>query len=79
MRNVLKLLGLALVFALPAAAQPADKKDLDGFTCEGGKKGWVRAQAVTPDVVGPCKTGSSGKCAAPGFEYVRGTGWCRPR
>jgi hypothetical protein len=32
---------------------------------------------VTPDVVPPCNTGSSGKCES-GMTYVRGTGWCRP-
>ena len=52
-------------------------RSMDGFTCERGKEGWRRAVAVTPDVVPPCMTGSVGKCDR-GFEYVSGTGWCRP-
>jgi hypothetical protein len=51
----------------------------DRFDCGSGKPGWKRAQAVTPNLVPPCNTGSAGKCEAPRFEYVAGTGWCRPR
>ena len=51
----------------------------DGFDCGSGKPGWKRAQAVTPNLVPPCNTGSAGKCEGPRFEYVAGTGWCRPR
>lgn len=53
-------------------------RSMDGFSCEGGKQGWKRADAITPDLVLPCQSGSTGICAV-GFEYVSGTGWCRPR
>ena len=43
----------------------------------GGKPGWQRARAITPDVVPPCFSGSGGICAE-GFGYVRSSGWCRP-
>jgi hypothetical protein len=52
---------------------------MDGFDCGTGKAGWKRAKAITPNLVGPCNTGSGGSCEGPGFQYVRGTGWCRPR
>ncbi len=52
---------------------------MDGFDCRSGKVGWKRAKAITPNLVGPCNTGSGGSCEAPGFQYVTGTGWCRPR
>ena len=48
------------------------------FDCGSGKPGWKRAKAVTPNLVGPCKSGSGGICESR-FEYVPGTGWCRPR
>jgi hypothetical protein len=38
----------------------------------------VRAQAVTPDVVPPCHSGSGGMCVNKNYQYVSGTGWCRP-
>lgn len=53
-------------------------KSMEDFSCGSRNKGWKLAEAVTPDVVPPCYTGSSGRCAV-GFEYVAGTGWCRPR
>ena len=52
---------------------------MDGFDCGTGKAGWKRAKAITPNLVGPCNTGSGGSCEGPGFQYVTGTGWCRPR
>jgi len=52
---------------------------MDGFDCRTGKAGWKRAKAITPNLVGPCNTGSGGSCEGPGFQYVTGTGWCRPR
>jgi hypothetical protein len=52
---------------------------MDGFDCRTGKTGWKRAKAITPNLVGPCNTGSGGSCEGPGFQYVTGTGWCRPR
>ncbi len=54
-----------------AGAQP------DAAIACGGKPGWQRARAVTPDVVPPCFSGSGGICAE-GFGYVRSSGWCRP-
>ena len=65
-----------------AADTVADKATIagkDGFDCGSGKPGWKTAQAVTPNLVPPCNTGSAGKCEGPRFEYVAGTGWCRPR
>jgi hypothetical protein len=52
---------------------------MDGFDCRTGKAGWKRAKVITPNLVGPCNTGSGGSCDGPGFQYVTGTGWCRPR
>jgi len=52
---------------------------MDGFDCRSGKAGWKRAKAITPNLVGPCNTGSGGSCEGPGYQYVTGTGWCRPR
>ena len=52
---------------------------MDGFDCATGKTGWKRAKAITPNLVGPCNTGSGGSCEGPGYQYVTGTGWCRPR
>ena len=51
----------------------------DGFDCDQALPGWRRATAITPDVIGPCSTGSSGSCADARYSYVSGTGWCRPR
>ena len=67
-------LSLALVSCGPRQVQ-----SLDGFDCASGKPGWKRAQAVTPDVVGKCHTGSQGTCGDFKLEYAPGTGWCRPR
>ena len=50
-----------------------------GFDCSGGKTGWKRAKAVTPNLVGPCNSGNGGLCEGSSYEYVPGTGWCRPR
>jgi len=73
---------LAVVIALIAVyflgQRDDDRSSMEGFSCAGGKQGWKRAKAVTPDVVAPCYTGSVGICDT-GFEYVTGTGWCRPR
>ena len=66
----------------PEAAAGAAKAAMagkDAFDCGSGKPGWKRAQAVAPNLVPPCNTGSAGKCEGPQFEYVTGTGWCRPR
>jgi hypothetical protein len=49
------------------------------FDCENAMPGWKRASAITPDVVPPCMTGSSGSCDEAEYSYVAGTGWCRPR
>jgi hypothetical protein len=62
-----------------AGAAKAAIAGKDAFDCGGGKPGWKRAQAVTPNLVPPCNAGSAGKCEGPQFEYVTGTGWCRPR
>jgi uncharacterized low-complexity protein len=56
----------------------AAAKTMEGFDCGSGKAGWKRAKAVTPNLVPPCNTGSGGMCEQ-FFEYVPGTGWCRPR
>jgi hypothetical protein len=53
-------------------------KQMDGFDCGSGKAGWKRSKAITPNLVPPCNTGSGGVCEQ-FFEYVPGTGWCRPR
>ena len=52
---------------------------LDGFDCGSGKPGWKRAEAVSPDAVGQCHTGSQGTCGDFKLAYAPGTGWCRPR
>jgi hypothetical protein len=51
----------------------------ENFSCAEALPGWKRASAITPDVVPPCMTGSSGSCDGVGSQYVSGTGWCRPR
>jgi hypothetical protein len=51
----------------------------EDFGCTRGMSGWRRATAITPDVVPPCMSGSSGSCEDPQYAYVAGTGWCRPR
>jgi hypothetical protein len=51
----------------------------EDFNCAEALPGWQRARVVTPDVVLPCMTGSSGSCEGSGYTYVSGTGWCRPR
>jgi hypothetical protein len=51
----------------------------ENFSCAEAMPAWKRASAITPDVVPPCMTGSSGSCDGTGFRYVSGTGWCRPR
>jgi len=56
----------------------AAAKTMEGFDCGSGKAGWKRAKAVTPNHVSTCNTGSGGMCEQ-FFEYVPGTGWCRPR
>jgi len=56
----------------------AAAKNMEGFDCGSGKAGWKRAKAITPNLVPPCNTGSGGMCEQ-FFEYVPGTGWCRPR
>jgi len=56
----------------------ATAKNMEGFDCGSGKPGWKRAKAVTPNLVPPCNSGSGGVCEQ-FFEYVSGTGWCRPR
>ena len=53
-------------------------KNMEGFDCGSGKAGWKRAKAITPNLVPPCNSGSGGVCEQ-FFEYVPGTGWCRPR
>ncbi len=70
--------GLAVVFYGCSPQAENAVRSFDGFECRTGKDGWVKAKAVTPDVVPPCNTGSGGICE-PGFEYVSGTGWCRPK
>jgi len=70
--------GLAVVLCSCTPQANDDVGILDGFDCRTGKEGWIRAKAVTPDVVPPCDTGSGGVCE-PGYEYVSGTGWCRPK
>ena len=67
--------------SVEAAKERPDKaaaKNMEGFDCGSGKPGWKRAKAVTPNLVPPCNTGSGGICEQ-FFEYVPGTGWCRPR
>ncbi|KAI9129142.1 hypothetical protein [Acaryochloris sp. CCMEE 5410] len=44
-----------------------------------GEAGWERATAISPDLVPPCNTGSTGVCPNHGFVYVKGTGWCKPQ
>lgn len=56
----------------------AASKIMEGFDCGSGKPGWKRAKAITPSLVPPCNTDSGGMCEQ-FFEYVPGTGWCRPR
>ena len=51
----------------------------EDFNCSEALPDWKRAHVVTPDVVLPCMTGSSGGCDDTGYTYVSGTGWCRPR
>lgn len=51
----------------------------EDFECAAGLPDWKRARVVTPDVVPPCMTGSSGSCDGVGYVYASGTGWCRPR
>jgi hypothetical protein len=63
----------------PAANADKAANYLEGFNCGTGKTGWVRAKAVTPNLVPPCNTGSGGLCEPASFVYVPGTGWCRPR
>ena len=53
-------------------------KNMEGFDCGSGKAGWKRAKAITPNLAPPCNSGSGGMCEQ-FFEYVPGTGWCRPR
>jgi len=76
--RLLLALAAALIVLYSFGRRPDQASSMEGFTCAGGKEGWQRAKAVTPDVVGPCNTGSVGICST-GFDYVRGTGWCRPR
>jgi hypothetical protein len=61
-----------------ASADKSASKSMEGFHCSSGRPGWKRAKAITPNLVPPCNTGSSGMCEQPAFEYVSGTGWCRP-
>jgi len=72
--------GLALLAGCPGeSAPPADALVLpEDFECAGGAPGWKRAVAISPDVVPPCDTGSTGTCDGFGYTYVVGTGWCRP-
>ena len=65
------------LFCIFGACCPKASSNMS-IDCEQGLPGWSRAVAVTPDVVTPCNTGSSGKCAEKTFIYVSGTGWCRP-
>ena len=62
----------------PNTEKKAAANNMEGFDCGSGKPGWKRAKAVTPNLVPPCNTGSGGMCEQ-FFEYVPGTGWCRPR
>lgn len=69
---------LAAAATLPGCASRARTSAKEAaVSCDGMPKGWVTAKAITPDLVPPCKSGSSGICAA-GYRYVSGTGWCRP-
>lgn len=72
---------LLLLLCICTCVGPAAAKEAvpEGFDCAKGMPGWKRAAAITPDLVPPCRTGSAGKCDDPRYEYVRGTGWCRPR
>ncbi|MBX3688532.1 hypothetical protein [Dokdonella sp.] len=67
--------GEASAPATPVAQHAGAQADA-AIEC-GGKPGWQRARAITPDVVPPCFSGSGGICAE-GFGYVRSSGWCRP-
>lgn len=56
----------------------ARKEDEEFSTCDKLPEGWEQASTVTPDAVPPCSKGSTGSCPSIGYEYVAGTGWCRP-
>ncbi len=59
--------------------KPDHSNDLPAqFDCATGSPGWVRATAISPNLLAPCETGSAGICPAR-FRYQSGTGWCRPR
>ncbi len=77
------LTGLGLLFALSVGCEVREVHEAEflipeDFSCAAALDGWKRASAVTPDVVAPCMTGSSGSCEDSDYRYVSGTGWCRP-
>lgn len=55
----------------------ADTSSPSAVNCNELPRGWTQAEKVTKDMVAPCHGGSNGNCKE-GFEYVRGTGWCKP-
>jgi hypothetical protein len=71
-----RLAPLLLVAGL--ACSGGDDPRAGDFDCAGGRPGWIRAQAITPDAVPPCRTGSAGICPE-SYTYVAGTGFCRPK
>ncbi|MBL0231762.1 MAG: hypothetical protein IPP76_13665 [Moraxellaceae bacterium] len=75
MRYLLYALLVGLLACSPKTPAPIN---WDGFSCHSGKKDWLRAKVVTPDVVPPCHSGSGGMCVNKNYQYVSGTGWCRP-
>jgi hypothetical protein len=62
---------------LDSTEESAENEKAANHSCA-GQPGWERATAVSPDVVPPCKTGSTGTCATSGYRYLTGTGWCKP-
>jgi len=59
---------IAVLVSLMSSCHRQSTRSLDGFNCETGKPGWKRATAVSPDLVPPCNSGSTGTCDSPRLE-----------
>ena len=68
---------ILIVMALQGCNQ--EKQAFEMTNCDLLPEGWVDAESVSPDLVPPCNKGSVGTCEEFGYEYVTGTGYCRPR
>lgn len=84
MRTHLTHAGLLVILAAAILAgchdEPRNDQSSAQITdCTRLPDGWEAATASTPDLVPPCNRGSQGTCPSTSHEYVRGTGYCRPK